>query len=105
MGLLIRRAPHGGRGAIAGLNGTAGRRAAAGAAVRSGRRGGLLRVLADDNRPDDEGDLIRWQAGPPRVFADRLRVGRLVDADAAEPAVLFLDHITADPADAVRHLF
>src|SRR5262249_45213993 len=50
-------------------------------------------------------DLIRRHRGPPRVFEDRPRIGGLVDALAAEPAVLFLDHVRPDPADAVRHLF
>src|SRR4051795_6629984 len=62
------------------------------------------RVVADDDGADDRGDLVAGHADAPGVLADRFGVPRLVDAEGPDPAVRLLDHVAADPADAVPHL-
>src|SRR6185312_7190589 len=65
---------------------------------------GADRVLADDDRVGDLGDLVGRHAGVAGVTADRLRAHGLIDAGRPQLAVLLLDDVAADPAHLVAHL-
>src|SRR2546425_233132 len=64
----------------------------------------LGRVVANDDGGHDWENPIARHADAPCMLADRFRIPRLVDADCSDPAVGLLDHVAADPADAVGHL-
>src|SRR6056297_917485 len=49
--------------------------------------------------------VLAGRADALTVFADRLAVAGLVDADRSDPAVFFGHGVTADPAESIFHLF
>jgi hypothetical protein len=64
--------------------------------TRSGARGGQLAAETLRIGPDDHGighrnDLVHRQLGDLGVLFDRLRAGRLVDADGANGATVLLE--------------
>ena len=83
-------------------DGTCGRHAGGpgGPPAEKGSNRDGLGVGANDDRVRDRHDFVRRHAGGVGVSPDRFGALRLVDADRAEPAALFRDHIAANPADA-----
>src|SRR6266545_6668390 len=66
--------------------------------------GGSLRVAANHHGVYDGDDLVHRQIGPLRMFANRLRTARLVDADRPDRSAALFEDIAPDPTDVVRHL-
>src|SRR5918992_3020310 len=66
--------------------------------------GGALRIGPDDHGVGDRDYLVDRQPGQITVLADRLLAGRLVDADRADRAAVFIEDVAANPAHVVGHL-
>src|SRR5438046_2915191 len=64
---------------------------------RSGRGGvGLGRVIANDDGFQDREDRVAGHADTAGMLADRFGIPCLINADRAEGAVRFLDHVAAN---------
>src|SRR5262245_43460382 len=62
-----------------------------------------LGVRPDDHGVGDGDDLVHRQVCARGMPADRLRAGRLVDADGADGAAAFLEDVAPNPAHLIGH--